>query len=87
MAYEAMVEKSRRAEKEYYETGDPEKYREKVRNESIDRDEISDFLEDIDTNPVTTPYRYNYPDEMYAPDKRNDDQSILGKEKRKYFPD
>jgi len=76
MAYKLMVEQSRRAEREYYRTLDPFKYLEKVRYESIDGDDIPDFVEDMDFNLRTTSYRFNYPGEVM----------VIGSEKKRYFP-
>ena len=73
---EVLVERARRAEEKYYETLDPGAYSEKVRYESIDLDPIPDFYEDLDLNPRTTRYRFNYPSEMF----------IIGDDKRYYYP-
>jgi len=40
MAYEMLVEQSRKAEREYYRTLDPSKYIEKIMYESIDKNNI-----------------------------------------------
>jgi len=79
MAYEMLVERSRRAEREYYETGNPSKYLEKVMYESIDYDYIPDFVEEIDLNRRTTWCRFNIPDEA--------GEVIIGREeRRRYYP-
>jgi len=73
---EILVERARRAERKYYEKLDPEAYREKVRYESIDLDPVPDFIEDMDFNPRTTWYRFNYPSETF----------IIGDDRRQYYP-
>ena len=59
MLSEMLVEKARRAEREYYETLNPERYMEKLMYESIDLDEIPDFIEEADLNPKTSRTRFN----------------------------
>jgi len=78
MAYEMLVERSRRAEREYYETGNPSKYLEKIMYESIDYDYIPDFIDEIDLNMRTTWYRFNSPDEVRG--------EVIGREMRRYYP-
>jgi len=76
MAYNVMVERSREAARDYFRTRDPSKYLEMITFESNDMDSIPDFIEEVDLNPRTTRYRFNYPDELL----------IIGSEKRSYFP-
>lgn len=73
---ELMVERARRAEREYYERFKPEKYLEKIRYESMDLDPVPDYLERIDSNPGTSEYRFNYPHEVF----------VIGRERRQYYP-
>lgn len=73
---EFLVEQSRRAARKYYETGDPKYYEEKMRWESIDGDPVPDYIEDIDLNPCTNRWRFNYPYEVY----------IIGNSRNPYYP-
>jgi len=76
MAYNVMVERSKEAARDYYRTHNPSKYLEMITYESKDMDNIPDIVEEVDLNPKTTWYRFNYPDELL----------IIGSEKRWFFP-
>lgn len=73
---EVMLERGRRAERELQVRFRPDRYLEKVMYESLDFDLIPDFLEEIDLNPRTTDYRFNYVYELY----------VVGCESRRLHP-
>jgi hypothetical protein len=73
---EILIERSRRAEREYVKSLDPLKYLEKVMYESIDLDPVPDYLEEFDMNRRTTVWRFNYVSETF----------VIGSDKRMYYP-